>query len=632
MSRPVWLFSQDSDCFSAAPTTTGGLKAFYQRYGNSPASTDIEIVHFLNRDQIESWKRHWLQALLPRALAAVDSGQQPIAGFSVYTWNAAEFLELIRFVKTRCPDLLVIAGGPHVQQAEDYLYDDPIDVIVLGEGEQTLTELLDAHGPGDWPSIDGLAWIDDTGTLQKSASRQRISDLDRIPSALDVIPLTDDQGRALYNSIAYETSRGCPYKCAFCEWGTGAIGTKMHQFSLARIERDWRRIVAAGIRDIWLADSNFGALKQDYAKAELICELKQTTGFPSTFATSWSKKHNDQVQRMALMLHQHGLLPHYQLALQTLTPLALELSHRKNMGANQFQPIAREMARAGVPIAAELIWGLPGDNLREFEDNLDTLLAVFPNINIFGYTLLPGTEFYEKRDTYQIKTVPVAGYGKARGEYVVGCHTFDEEEGRQGYFLISAHMILVHGCIMPLTSRYLALLGNLPVSALLQHVLQALVETVAGTPSLCDDPISVYEQRAPLYVSFVRAIERCYSVVETSLREWMLQFGSDAGNIDRCLAVLQIDRAFCPRAGSAREEKHSFGYDAVAVRNHLEAMNAPAPEDFSSGHCEMHLLHHGGVGEILNDPDGAGWMKSRIVSVTSGSDPASVVETALEVI
>ena len=57
----------------------------------------------------------------------------------------------------------------------------------------------------------------------------------------------------------------------------------------------------------------------------------------------------------------------------------------------------------GVPIAAELIWGLPGDNLPDFETNLDTLLAIFPNINIFGYTLLPGTEFYERREEYRIE-------------------------------------------------------------------------------------------------------------------------------------------------------------------------------------------------------------------------------------
>ena len=53
-----------------------------------------------------------------------------------------------------------------------------------------------------------------------------------------------------YVNINVQTSRGCPFTCAFCEWGTGAIGSRMHQWSLERIRRDWETIVAAGIKDI----------------------------------------------------------------------------------------------------------------------------------------------------------------------------------------------------------------------------------------------------------------------------------------------------------------------------------------------------------------------------------------------
>ena len=92
----------------------------------------------------------------------------------------------------------------------------------------------------------------------------------------------------------------------------------MYQWSMDRIRRDWTRIARAGIENLWLADSNFGALRQDGEKAELCVELKTTLGFPRSFATSWSKKHSRQVQEIALLLHRHQLLPHYQLALQTL--------------------------------------------------------------------------------------------------------------------------------------------------------------------------------------------------------------------------------------------------------------------------------------------------------------------------
>mgnify|MGYP003403494457 CR=1 FL=1 len=97
------------------------------------------------------------------------------------------------------------------------------------------------------------------------------------------------------------------------------------------------------------------------------------------------------------------------------------------------------------------------------ERNLDRLLATFPNINIFGYTLLPGTEFYERREEYRIETLPVAGYGKAHGEYVVGCHTFARAEGEEGYFLITAHVILLSGYVLTHTARWLTLATDVPV-------------------------------------------------------------------------------------------------------------------------------------------------------------------------
>ena len=459
--RPVWLFSLDSEQFHAAPTTTGGLIAWYRAWGATPAAIDFRQLHFREREDVAAWSARELTALAEEAAAALARGLEPVAGISFYTWNAAEFLELVRRLRAACPGLAIVAGGPHVQQAESYLGIDPIDVIVLGEGEATFQELLDTPRAA-WSRVPGIAWLDSAGAVATSAPRERQRDLAKLPSPFDVLELTDAAGRPRYDAVTYETTRGCPYKCAFCEWGTGAIGTKMIGFPMERLRRDWQKIVRAGIPNIWLADSNFGALKDDIEKARLICELKEQHGLPRTFATSWSKKHSPRVQQIVLMLHEHGLLPFYQLALQTLTPRALELCHRENMAANEYEPIAQRMAEAGIPISAELIWGLPGDDLASFERNLDRLLATFPNINIFGYTLLPGTEFYERREEYRIETLPVAGYGKAHGEYVVGCHTFARAEGEEGYFLITAHVILLSGYVLTHTARWLTLATDVP--------------------------------------------------------------------------------------------------------------------------------------------------------------------------
>jgi radical SAM superfamily enzyme YgiQ (UPF0313 family) len=618
MQRPVWLFSLDTEQFSSPPITTGGLKASFLTRGRTALSTDVQLVHFHAREAISSWVRdHWLGRERARAEAAVEAGSTPVVGFSCYTWNMAEFLELIQELRESCSGLLVVAGGPHVQNAEEFLAHDGIDAIVLGEGELTFPELLDCKDRGEWHGVSGLAFVDDTGRTVRTQGRERIRELDQLPSALDVIDLRDAEGNPLYPRAALETTRGCPFRCAFCEWGTGAIGTKMYQFSLERFRSDVERLIEGGVQDIWLCDSNFGALPEDLEKARILVEVRQRTGRPSTFATSWHKHHNARVQEIVMLMHRNGLLQHYNLALQTLTPMALELSHRKNMRSNQYEPIAKAMAAEGVSIATELIWGLPGDNLHDFESHLDQLAAIFPNINIFGYTLLPGTEFYAKRDEYQIETIPVAGYGRAKGEYVVACHTFPRDEGIEGYYLISAHILLIRGYVTPLTARLIALQKGLSVSSFLRTAQRALCEEFASELTHLDmsDRMVVYENRDQLYIGMLKHEERAFRCLARTLETWLAAQGEvEEGFVAQALRVLAVDRAFCPRVGEGGIIETALDFDAEGAAQYLGRMELPPAECFAAQPRMLRVKHGGGVGTVLLDPDGGSWMRGRLAA------------------
>jgi hypothetical protein len=297
------------------------------------------------------------------------------------------------------------------------------------------------------------------------------------------------------------------------------------------------------------------------------------------------------------------------------------------MSSNEYQPIAKSMSEQGVPIAAELIWGLPGDNLPDFERNLDQLLATFPNINIFGYTLLPGTEFYRRRQEYQIEAIPVAGYGKAKGEYVVACHSFSRDQGEEGYFLISAHILLVHGHIMPLTTRLLALRGEVPVSPLFRDILRALIAQLQAELTGLDlaDRMSVYEGRNQIYLTALTHMNTLYRTIATTVERHFLAHGADPRP---ALQVLQLDRALCPRTGSEITLRETFSFNALAAFQTLDAMELPREIARQTGDWTLDIHHPGGVGEILHVADGGSWLRGIIMNTNIDTSEVQLVAIA----
>lgn len=593
VQRPVWLFSLDSRRYpDAFPLTSGYLKAYYVANGKTVERTDFHIVDFRSHIDPAIWlARDWAATEQAAALKAVSAGLRPVAAISCYTWNIDEFLGLVRGMKAAIPQLLVVAGGPQVQEAEAYLSDHDIDVIAIGEGEISFQEILDACFSAAIPldraldPIAGIAFLR-SGTPARTTPRNRISDLSSLPSPLDAVPLRDVSGGARYRRVAYETSRGCPFHCAFCEWGTGAIGTKMYQHRLDRVRSDLERLVQGGVEEIFFTDSNFGAFPEDLEKARILAEIRKQVAGAVQFCTSWSKSHTQTVRQIVRVLHRAGLIEHYTLALQTLTPAALEVSHRANMPINGFREIVDEMIREGIPISSELIWGLPGDNLADFERNLDELTAIFPSISIYGYTLLPGTEFYDLRERYRIETQTLREFGNWKLDYVVSSVSFDRAQGMAGYFLVTAHILLNRGNILPLVTRYIALQKRISASYVLRTAMRELLVWTDGDPAAADtrSGLDIYADRERIYLKVIGDREAAFRVLRAGIERAVLETsGGDDDLWAKVGMIMEIDEALCPRNSCRGEERvHRFEFDAASVLNELSCMRAPAPALFEA--------------------------------------------------
>ena len=137
----------------------------------------------------------------------------PIVGFSCMANLLPYTLLVAQALKARHPEKTVILGGTGPTAVErDILYKlDGVDVIVRGEGERTILDLMGALAAGrDLGTVAGISYRRN-GSVLENASRPRVADLDALPW-----PAYHRLDMHAYQGYGVVTSRGCPYRCTFC--------------------------------------------------------------------------------------------------------------------------------------------------------------------------------------------------------------------------------------------------------------------------------------------------------------------------------------------------------------------------------------------------------------------------------
>ncbi len=194
-----------------------------------------------------------------RSLAAYLRDLAPdLVGFTAYQRNLFHIMAIARVVKANTSAAVVIGGPQATFLPEGALAVMPdIDFVSRGEGEQTILAIVDslAAGPIDRAIAGVTARVD--GELVTGANPARIVDLDNLPSpwlsgVLD--PATQDECIML-------TSRGCPYKCAFC-YTPAAFAGKIRYHSIERVLAEIALVAERGSGRMWFADPNFSFSKK----------------------------------------------------------------------------------------------------------------------------------------------------------------------------------------------------------------------------------------------------------------------------------------------------------------------------------------------------------------------------------
>jgi radical SAM superfamily enzyme YgiQ (UPF0313 family) len=142
-----------------------------------------------------------------------ERAQSDIIGISVYSSSLPTVLLAVRRLKAEHPERQIILGGPAASDTPGAILQHyPVDIIVQGEGEVTVVELMRAlEDRRDLSTVPGLTFRK-SGEIISTPPRPRVQDLDSLPyPAYDRVDF-----RNYSSSLSTVYSRGCPYDCSFC--------------------------------------------------------------------------------------------------------------------------------------------------------------------------------------------------------------------------------------------------------------------------------------------------------------------------------------------------------------------------------------------------------------------------------
>lgn len=156
----------------------------------------------------------WTSADISKQLAILNPD---VVGISQWTHNRHASLDIADIVRKLVPDSMIIMGGAHATFSFEAILrkGSPVDCVVLGEGEETLLEIVRHRQKGvEWKKVSGIACLRD-GEIVFSPPRSPLNELDLLPIAACFLDYSIGVDIELQSEFIIST-RGCPSACHFC--------------------------------------------------------------------------------------------------------------------------------------------------------------------------------------------------------------------------------------------------------------------------------------------------------------------------------------------------------------------------------------------------------------------------------
>ncbi len=327
-----------------------------------------------------------------RALVADLAAREPwLVGFTCYVWNIERTLWIARELKRLLPRVRIVLGGPEITPDNSWvLATADYDFAVIGEGEQTFTQLLlgllDDERVPEVP-IAGLYVPPQTGPrfdpTRAPAFRTPMPDLNALgsPYQAGILDVADEQ------MLLLETIRGCRFQCKFCYYPKAY--DKLYFLDTEAVKRELLHASECGAKEVVLLDPT---LNQRADFADFLRLLADAN--PGRRFRYFGELRAEGIKADTAALLREANFTEVEVGLQSIGPQAMNLMDRKN-NLRAFERGVRAMMREGIKVKVDLIVGLPGDTVESVRQGMRYLHdeGLYSDVQVFHLSILPGTAF-----------------------------------------------------------------------------------------------------------------------------------------------------------------------------------------------------------------------------------------------
>lgn len=321
-------------------------------------------------------------AILEEA-AGMPPGDVDVA-FGAYVWGEALLKDVLRRLRVSGHRGRLILGGPQISYSGrglERIYPE-VDAFVRGYGEEALTMLTATARSHPVP---GVHWAGTTDALA-----QAVVNLEALPSPWlkGTVPLMHQ------SFIRWETQRGCPFRCAFCQHREPGAPLRRRSLGLPRIEAEIDLFCQSGVREIAVLDPIFNLAPHAVGVLERFTER----GFKGRLSLQCRAEAVDDE-----FLHAASALDvRLEFGLQTIHAEEGRAIERRNQIGRVDATLAGVRSR-GMAHEVSLIFGLPLQTVESFEASIAWCLERdVPVIKAFPLLLLRGTALERDRDKWDL--------------------------------------------------------------------------------------------------------------------------------------------------------------------------------------------------------------------------------------